>query len=199
MPTRPNPMAGAVFTAVPLPESVRAEMIGVSWHTGCPVPLDDLALLTVTHMGFDRKPHTGELVVHKNVADELLAIFRSLYARKYPIEKIRRIEAYGGDDMTSMQDDNTSAFNCRVIAGTSRLSRHAYGLAIDVNPLYNPYVKGDDIQPPEGAAYLDRSRDVKGMIHAEDICRREFMVRGWDWGGDWESRKDYQHFEKKAP
>jgi len=148
MPTRPNPMAGAVFTAVPLPESVRAEMIGVSWREGCPVPLD---------------------------------------------------EAYGGDDMTSMQDDNTSAFNCRVIAGTNRLSRHAYGLAIDVNPLYNPYVKGDVIQPPEGAAYLDRSRDVKGMIHAEDICRREFMVRGWDWGGDWESRKDYQHFEKKAP
>lgn len=199
MPMRPNPMAGAVFAAVPLPESVRAEMTGVSWREGCPVSLDDLALLTVTHMGFDRKPQVGELVVHKDVADEVLTIFRSLYVRRYPIEKIRRIEAYGGDDMTSMRDDNTSAFNCRVIAGTNRLSRHAYGLAIDINPLYNPYVKGDDVQPPEGAAYLDRSRDVKGMIQAEDICRREFMVRGWDWGGDWESRKDYQHFEKKKP
>jgi len=199
IPPRPNPMKGAVFTAEPLPDALRERMTGVSWRKGCPVSLDDLAYLTVTHIGFDGKPRKGELVAHKAVADELLVLFRSLYLKRYPIEKIRLIEEYGGDDDASMRDDNTSAFNCRPITGGKAFSKHSYGLALDINPLYNPYVRGDVVLPPEGAAFTDRSLQVKGMIHANEICPREFLVRGWSWGGDWTSRKDYQHFEKVIP
>lgn len=199
MPPRPNPMQGAVFKAESLPPGARERMTGVSWRERCPVSLDDLALLTVTHLGFDGKPHQGLLVVHQAVAGELLAIFRSLYLKGYPIEKMRLIEDYGGSDEASMRDDNTSAFNCRPVTGGTAFSKHSYGLAIDINPLYNPYIRGNITLPPEGAAYVDRSLAVKGMIRANEICPREFLVRGWTWGGNWESRKDYQHFEKALP
>ena len=143
----------------------------------------------------------GELVCHKSIADDLLAIFRELYEAKYPIERMVLIDEYDADDEASMCTNNTSAFNFRYISGTRRLSRHAQGMAIDINPLYNPYVRqrnGRTLVSPTGAeAYIDRTKDFPYKIVKGDLCYRLFRKYGFTWGGDWKNSKDYQHFEKK--
>ncbi|WP_027184294.1 M15 family metallopeptidase [Desulfovibrio inopinatus] len=181
----------------PIPTAMRQAMIGVSWHLGCPVALDDLRWVQVGYVDFAGKVQHGSLVVHKSVASDVADIFGELYAARFPIEKMQLIEVYGADDDQSMADNNTSAFNCRKVAGTRVFSQHAFGRAIDINPVQNPFIKKGVVSPSEGAAYTDRSRYVSGMVLKNGMVWKAFVHRQWKWGGSWRSVKDYQHFEKK--
>jgi hypothetical protein len=174
----------------------RKRMKGRSWHRGCPVELGKLRLLEVSHWGFDGDTHRGELVVHQRVAKRIVKVMRSLYRHRFPIRRMKLIDEYGGDDHRSMDADNTSAFNCRFVSGSPGVwSQHAYGRAIDVNPVENPYVSGSHVSPPAGQPYADRSRDAKGMIKGGDHVVRAFRRAGWRWGGRWSGgTRDYQHF-----
>lgn len=182
---------GSVST---IPRSIRRLMRGSSWRPGCPVGFDKLRLVRVTYRGFDREAHSGRLVVHRNWADEILATFRAMYEARFTIRRVRLVDRYGADDRRSMAADNTSAFNCRYRAGVCCIwSEHAYGKAIDINPVENPFVYDGGFAPPAGERYLDRSRDRRGMIHHGDEVWDAFRDIGWPWGGDWEF-PDYQHF-----
>jgi hypothetical protein len=174
-------------------------MIGVSWKPGCPVPIDDLRIIDMNYWGFDGTVHDGgRLMVHKDVADEVVAAFGDMFAAEFPIRRMELIEEYDGSDDASMAADNTSAFNCRPITGSpGRYSIHSYGKAIDINTVENPYVKGDTVLPPAGAEYLDRTDVRPGMIVKNDAVVKAFKKRGFTWGGSWHSLKDYQHFEAK--
>lgn len=185
----------ADFSVETLNDVYKAWMKGKSYHENERISFDDLKLVNVAYFGFDGKCYQGELVVNKVIAETMVEIFRDLYKVQYPIEKINLIDYYRGDDDLSMVDNNTSAFNYRVIAGSNKLSNHAYGLAIDINPLMNPYVTNHGIFPPEGAIYADRQDVRQGMIVSEDACYKAFTSRGFIWGGDWTRSKDYQHFE----
>jgi D-alanyl-D-alanine carboxypeptidase len=170
-------------------------MTPTSWRPGCPVHIRDLRLLTVTHWGFDGDVRTGKLVVHEDVAREVQRAMRRLYEVGFPIRRMRLIDAYGGSDFRSIEADNTSAFNCRTVAGTSRWSEHAYGQAIDINPIENPYVSSGRTSHEKSERYLDRTRKRRGMIRAGDAVVRAFVSIDWGWGGYWPgSVKDYQHF-----
>jgi hypothetical protein len=162
---------------------------------------EELVYLHVLYCDFDGQTQEGELICNREIAQDLVEIFEGLYQANYPIEKICLIDAYDGDDEASMADDNSSCFNYRTIAGTDKISNHAYGLAVDINPLYNPYITGSDgntvVSPKEGSAYADRSLDFSYKIDHDDLCYRLFTEHGFTWGGDWNSSKDYQHFEKK--
>lgn len=172
-------------------------MIGSTWHQGCPVPLDDLVLLEMTHWGFDGAIHNGEMIVSRGVAGDVLAAFRAIYDAGFPIERMRLVHHYGGDDDLSMADNNTSAFNCRRIPGSTTFSQHAYGTAIDINPVQNPYVSGSTILPPAGSAYLNRAQHQTGMIGGGPVTAA-FSAIGWGWGGNFNSLKDYQHFSQNG-
>jgi hypothetical protein len=181
--------------AEPLDAKTRARMTGVSWHRGCPVGLDRLRLLTADHWGFDGEVHRGRLVVNRAVAAGMLGAMRSLYRLHFPIRQMRLVDAYGADDHRSMNADNTSAFNCRFVAGTSAWSEHAYGRAIDVNPIENPYVtESGYVSPPAGTRFADRSLQAPGLIHRAGPVVDAFAGAGWKWGGAWAGTKDYQHF-----
>ena len=169
-------------------------MTGASWRPGCPVPLGDLRLLILFHWGFDGRTHTGRLIVHEDVARDVLGVFRRLYASRFPIRRMVPVDAYGGSDFRSIEADNTSAFNCRYVDGTRRWSEHACGRAIDVNPIENPYVSGGRTSHPASARYIDRSQRRPGMAYEGGALVRAFDATGWSWGGRWTSVKDYQHF-----
>jgi hypothetical protein len=174
----------------------RARMTGVSWHRGCPVGLDRLRLLTVSHWGFDGDVHRGRMVVNRDAAKAMLAAMRVLFRLHYSIRQMRLVDAYGADDHRSMEADNTSAFNCRTVAGSGGVwSEHAYGRALDLNPVENPYVTGSGyVSPPAGAPFADRSRRAKGLIHGGGPVVAAFATVGWEWGGNWPWPRDYQHF-----
>lgn len=179
-----------------------SEIVPVRWadlrHTyrqGCPVPPAQLRLVRVSHWGFDGRRHTGELVVAKKEARDVAGVFRKLWEARFPIRRMRPMSHYRGDDRASMAADNTSGFNCRVVRGTSRLSMHAYGEAIDVNTVENPYVTSRfGVQPPAGRRFVDRSNVRPGMAVEGNVLVRAFDAIGWHWGGRWSSAKDYQHF-----
>lgn len=174
-----------------------AKVRSTTWHAGCPVPPEDLRQLTVKYLNFERIPSTGILIVHKDVAQEVSGVLRDLFQHGFLIEHMRPIEEYEGDDNVSMAANNTSAFNCRDVTGQpGKFSNHSWGRAIDINPLTNPYVKGDRVYPPEGRQYMDRSRALPGTIQSGSYVVRRFAEAGWNWGGNWSDRKDYQHFEK---
>ena len=147
----------------------------------------------------DLQTHRGELTVHEDLVPEVIEIFEQLRQARYPIEKMRTPDHYpGADDELSMRDNNTSAFNCRDIPGTGSWSLHAYGQAIDINPLLNPYIDSTGaFQPANAGPYLDRNRIDPGLLHDGDPAVRIFTERGWRWGGDWRTPKDYQHFERR--
>jgi hypothetical protein len=184
------------WEASSLPGPIRDEMIGVSWRSGCPVGLDDLRLVVLTHRGFDGRLHRGELVVHRSVVGDLRTVFEALYEDDFPLQRVIRVDRYGGDDDRSMAANNTHAFNCRTITGGSRWSEHAYGTAIDLNPIQNPYVRNDTVLPEEGREYRDRSDVRAGMIVEGGVVVEAFDAVGWDWGGRWQTLKDHQHFER---
>lgn len=164
----------------------------------------DLRYVHIIHYDFDGKLAEGELICHNSIAEDLVEIFYDLYASEYQVEKVTLIENYNGDDTASMADNNTSCFNYRVVDGTKSLSRHALGLAIDINPLYNPYIRydkkgGQTVSPVEGEAYADRTVSFPYKIDPDDLCYRLFTEHGFTWGGNWNSSKDYQHFQKALP
>ena len=177
---------------------VTAAELGRSWHPGCPVGPRDLRLVHVSYVGFDGRAHAGALVVHRAVQSDVQTVFRALYAQRFPIRRMKPVAAYGGSDPRSMAADNTSAFNCRyaVAAGAKRWSAHAYGEAIDVNTIENPYVQGSYVSPAAGRASLDRSRYRMGMAVAHGVLVRAFASVGWLWGGRWAGTPDYQHFSR---
>ncbi|HEX5610186.1 MAG TPA: M15 family metallopeptidase [Solirubrobacterales bacterium] len=182
-------------SAEPIGPHLRQRMTGVSWHRGCPVGFNRLRLLRIRHWGFDGRVHRGRLVVKLDAASEMLAVMHRLYSLHFPIRRMRLVDAYGADDHRSMDADNTSAFNCRTVAGTERWSEHAYGRAIDVNPVENPYADADGyVSPPAGAPYADRSKRAPGLIHRNGPVVAAFAKAGWEWGGSWGWPKDYQHF-----
>jgi hypothetical protein len=174
--------------------ALRERMSGVSWRPGCPVGFAGLRLLTVDHWGFDGAVHRGRLVVNRDHAAGMLRVMRRLFELRYPIRRMRLVDAFGADDHRSMDADNTSAFNCRTVAGTNLWSEHAYGRAIDVNPVENPYVTDSGhVSPLAGAPFADRHH-AKGVIHAGGPVVAAFGSIGWEWGGNWSWPKDYQHF-----
>ena len=175
-------------------EAVTAEELHASWRPGCPHPVESLRLVRASHWGFDGAVHEGTIVVDAAVADAVVQVLRELFDARYPIERMEPVDRYGGSDDASMAANNTSAFNCRPATGSSGWSEHAFGRAVDLNPLQNPYVRGDLVLPPQSAAFADRSRTDLGMIHRGDPAVAAFARQGWSWGGDWTTLKDYQHF-----
>jgi D-alanyl-D-alanine carboxypeptidase len=166
----------------------------VSWHPGCPVSLDDLRLLSLSYWGFDHRAHRGSMIVNRSVAHDVVHVFRVLFDERFPTRRMQPVDAYGGDDERSTAADNTFGFNCRPVAGSSSWSQHAYGLAVDVDPLENPEVRGGTVDPAAGARFADRSQDLPGMIHPDGEVVRAFRSIGWGWGGTRRSFKDWQHF-----
>ena len=198
--TTPEPGPDAVevadgFTYEPVPEHIKTKMIGKSYSEDCDVPWDSLRYVRVRHIGFDGQSHTGELIVNEAIAKDVAEVFYQLFLAAYPIEKIQLIDVYNANDDASCADNNSSAFNYRVVEGTDQLSQHAYGLAIDINPLYNPYVVNGEATVEASAPYVDRSLDCEYYIDEEDLCYQLFTERGFTWGGSWSSVKDYQHFQ----
>ena len=174
-------------------------MKGKSYKDDCPIPLTDLRYLHVLHKDIDGVTHEGELICNVRIADDVLEIFKALYEAGYPIERVRLVDDYGADDETSMRDNNSSCFNFRFISHTTKISKHGLGLAVDINTLYNPYVKEVDgkriVEPATADEYTDRSKDFRYKIEKGDLCYKLFTERGFEWGGEWKTVKDYQHFE----
>lgn len=186
-----------VFESRPITKEIKKKINGVSWNDNAPYPIEDLAYVRVSYIDFEGNTKVGELIVHKLVAKDVLAIFKELYKKRFPIEKIMLIDEYNADDNASMEDNNSSALCVRNTTDKDKeLSKHAYGLAVDINPVQNPYVRGDSVYPPQGTKYLDRTNIRKGMIIENGDCYNTFLKRGWTWGGNWNDLKDYQHFEK---
>jgi len=167
-----------------------------SWHQGCPVAPAQLRRLRVAYWGFDGAAHTGTLVVNADAVGDLVHVFARLYASRFPIRRMRPVDAYHGRDERSLEADNTAAFNCRyaVASGPRRWSAHAFGRAIDVNPVENPYLEGGLVHPRSGRGFLDRSRVRPGMAIRGGLLVRAFAGVGWAWGGRWAGSPDYQHF-----
>jgi D-alanyl-D-alanine carboxypeptidase len=174
-------------------EVTRADL-RYSWRPGCPVEPAQLRRLELSYWDFAGRRRVGSIVIRSTAARDVLSVFRKLYAARFPMRRLRPVEAYKGSDDASMAADNTSGFNCRFVSGTRRWSQHAYGLALDLNPVENPYVHGGLVEPPAGRRYLDRSRRRPGMVVSGDVVVRAFASIGWRWGGYWTSAKDYQHF-----
>jgi len=196
VPKTPPPPPEPTFSGThgPIPADVRAKMTGVTWKEGCPVHIDDLALVEVSHWDMDGVVQTGQLVVAASQAEAIVGVMETLFEARFPIHKMRLAHEYGGSDDASMADNNTSAFNCRAKTGGKSWSEHSYGAAIDINTIQNPYVRGTKVLPPEGKPYVERSSEVPGLIVAEGPVVPAFRAIGWKWGGNWRSLKDYQHF-----
>jgi hypothetical protein len=177
--------------------SVSRDRLPYSWRPGCPVHYRDLRLITLSYWGFDGKPHTGELVVRETVTDDIVTVFRKLYGWRWPVRQMKLVDAYKADDFASIDVDNTSAFNCRKATGSSNWSNHAYGAAIDINPLENPYVTASGSTAHQNAKkFTKRPMKGKGVINPGDKVVKAFHQVGWEWGGYWSGAKDYQHFSK---
>ncbi|HLM95031.1 MAG TPA: M15 family metallopeptidase, partial [Acidimicrobiales bacterium] len=175
---------------------IGAGQVPATWRPGCPVGPAQLRLLTMSYWGFDGRPHVGTMVVNSAVTSAVLDVFARLFSEHFPIHRMQPEDAYGGQDPASMADDNTSGFNCRdaVAPGPPSWSVHAYGEAIDVNPVENPYLEGGQVQPPAGAQFIDRGDDRPGMAVPGGQLVAAFASVGWSWGGRWTSSPDYQHF-----
>jgi len=196
--TAPDP--DTAFYMTEITDDIFARMEGRSYRKDCTTERSSLAYVHILHKDAEGNVKEGEIVCSRKIAGDLLDIFRTLYDKNYPIEKVCLVDDYEGDDEASMADNNSSCFNFRTVPGKTKLSRHAYGRAIDINPLYNPYIhmrNGEKvIEPENGAMYADRSRDFPYKITEGDLCWRLFTEHGFTWGGSWNSSKDYQHFQK---
>lgn len=188
------------FYAEEISPSLFERMENKSFSEGCTISIDTLSYVRVLHFGFDGEIHIGELVVNKLIKDDVIDIFKELFDERYPIEQMVLIDEFDADDNLSMAANNSSSFNYRMVEGTTTLSKHAYGLAIDINPKYNPYVRtinGETvIVPDNGDQYADRTLENEYYIMKDDVCQKAFAKRGFTWGGDWQTSKDYQHFQK---
>ena len=187
------------FTISEISDELFLKMNGSSWKEECPVPREDLRLLHVLHKDAEGNTLEGEMIVHVRIAEDVLQILQELYEADYPIEKMRLVEEYDAEDELSMEDNNTSAFNFRYIPRSGKISKHGLGLAVDINPLYNPYIRYADgtryLEPLTAEVWLDREAEFPYKIEEDDLCCRLFKEHGFEWGGDWINLKDYQHFE----
>jgi len=194
------------FFYEPISTEIESRIRGISYpedDSDIEVSLSDLCYVSVLYNDFDGNVAQGELICNKTIALDIVEIFEELYRNGYQFERIELIDEYGGDDTLSMENNNTSCFNYRIVDGTDHLSKHAYGLAIDINPFYNPYVvfnkdgSGETYISPKGSeVYADRSKDFPYKIDENDLCYKLFIEHGFTWGGNWNSSKDYQHFQK---
>ena len=190
------------FKAYPINDAIFARMQGKSFKQNCTMPRASLRYLRVLHRNTEGKTQLGEIVCNQSIANDLLDIFRKLYEAGYKIERITLIDDYNADDETSMRANNTSCFNFRVVSGTTELSKHSQGLAIDINPLYNPYIhlNNGKVEPATGKPYAYNRANLRNVkvpiIDTKDLCYRLFIQHGFRWGGAWKTVKDYQHFEK---
>ena len=195
------------FSYEPLSEEIILRIAGLSYPRDSitnpakdVIPLQDLRYVKIRYVDFDGKKQNGELICNQKIAQDLVEIFSELYDRQYPLASVRLVDDFGGDDLASMEADNTSCFNFREVTssggGRHKLSLHAYGLAVDLNPLYNPYVKKGKILPQSAKPYANRKNANPYRIDHEDLAYQLFTAHGFTWGGDWKSLKDYQHFEK---
>ena len=195
------------FYYEPLSDSIKKKITGISYpENGCTIPYEDLNYVKLLYIDFDGEVQTGELICNKAIAQDMVEIFYELYRNDYRIERVCLIDEYDGDDTLSMLDNNTSCFNYRVVDGTTTLSKHALGCAIDINPFYNPYVvfnkngSGETYISPKGSEiYADRSQNFPYKIDENDLCYKLFTQHGFTWGGNWNSTKDYQHFQIVLP
>lgn len=185
-------------TYEPLPEDIIRLITGRSYKENTLLAYSELAYLTIRYINFSGEDCVGHMITAAGIAEEVSDIFEELYEKKYPIFQIRLIDFYNADDNLSMEDNNTSAFNFRYITNSTRISMHGYGVAIDINPVQNPYVINNTVLPASGRRYLDRTNVRQGMIVRGDACYQAFIRRGWTWGGNWNSPRDYQHFEKDS-
>ena len=190
------------FYYEPIPDFVKEKIMGVSYKENDNVSLDDLRYCVMLYVDFNGETQTGEMICNKSIAQDVMEIFYELYQNGYQIQSIKLIDEFGGDDHASMLANNTSCFNYREVDGTTRLSNHAYGLAIDLNPFYNPYITynkdgSQNISPEGSEAYADRAASFPYKIDENDLAYKLFTEHGFKWGGNWNSVKDYQHFEKK--
>ncbi|MBQ7428037.1 MAG: M15 family metallopeptidase [Butyrivibrio sp.] len=190
------------FYYEPINEAVKAKIYNISYADGCPVDLSDLRYCCLKYVDFDGNTQEGEMICNKAIAQDVMEIFYDLYINEYQIESIRLIDEFNGDDTASMEANNTSCFNYRVVEGTNTLSRHAYGMAIDLNPFYNPYITynndgSTNCSPVGSRQYEDRSQNFPYKIDENDLAYKLFIEHGFTWGGNWNSCKDYQHFQKK--
>ncbi len=197
----PHSSSAQTFMSQAIPDSVFQRMLGRSYPEGCSVRRSDLRYLRLSHYDAQGREHVGEMVCNKAIAQDLLDIFRELFRQKYPIESIRLIDDYGADDERSMRANNTSSFCYRKVSGTAKLSKHAMGMAVDINTLYNPYVRTDKkgrriVEPATATAYTDRTKSYPYKIVKGDLLYRLFIQHGFRWGGNWRTMKDWQHFEK---
>lgn len=189
------------FSMQTIPDSIFQRMQGRSWPKGCTIHRADLRYLRLSHFDAEEKEHVGEMVCNKSIANDLLEIFRELYRQKYPIQRIRLIDDYEADDERSMRDNNTSCFCYRKVSGTTKLSKHALGMAVDINTLYNPYVRTGKngrriVEPATATNYVNRQKAFPYKIVKGDLLHRLFLQHGFKWGGSWRTVKDWQHFEK---
>ena len=190
------------FVVEPLSDETFQRMQGKSWKKDCPLKRDDLRYLKMLHRNAEGRIQLGEMVVNTRIAERVLRIFRKLYEAGYRIERIVLVDDYNGDDERSMEANNTSSFNYRTVPGKKSLSKHAQGLAIDLNTRYNPYVTSRGISPKNGKAYAhnrDKRTDIPYKIDRKDLAYKLFKAEGFTWGGDWRYSKDYQHFEFTNP
>ncbi|MBO4374214.1 MAG: M15 family metallopeptidase [Lachnospiraceae bacterium] len=189
-----------IFTSYELSDEIKMRITGKSYAEGCTIPYEDLRYLQLSYVDFNGETKLGEMICNKAVAADLLDIFSELYHNGYQIDKIRLIDDYNADDDASCDDDNTSCFCYRVVAGSANLSKHAQGVAVDINPFYNPYVTYPNgkirISPVGSEAYADRSADFPHKIDENDLAYKLFTKHGFTWGGHWKTLKDYQHFQK---
>ena len=189
-----------LFYSSKIDDKVKSRINGKSYGENCDVPYSDLRYVRVLHKNFEDKTQIGELIVNKSIAEDIIEIFKELYEKDYPIERMVLVDEYNADDNASMAANNSSAFNFRFIDGTKKRSSHSDGLAIDINPRYNPYVRTIEgktvVLPENGTEYADRSIDCPYYIKKDDLCYKAFTERGFTWGGDWKNTKDYQHFQK---
>ena len=187
------------FSVSEITPEIFARIKGKSYKDNCPLPLADLRYLHVLHKDLEGNTHEGELICSTYIAYDVMDIFMKLYDAGYPIEKVRLVDEYDADDETSMRDNNSSSFNFRFISHTTKISKHGLGLAVDINTLYNPYVKEVDgklnIEPATAGEYTDRTKSFPYKIDTEDLCYKLFTEHGFEWGGNWRTVKDYQHFE----
>ncbi len=190
----------AFFSIQEIPDSIFVLMQGKSFKDNCTVPREELRYLRLLHKNLEGGTLEGEMVVNKAIAEDVLDIFRRLYEASYPIERVRLVDYYNAEDELSMRDNNSSSFNFRFISHTTKVSRHGLGLAIDINPYYNPYHKilpdgTVSLEPAGTEAYLDRAASFPYKIEKGDLCWRLFIEHGFEWGGEWTGCKDWQHFE----
>ena len=186
-----------VFVSQSIPEAVKARMQGKSMPDNATIGFDELRYLTLYHFDYEGKIKQGEMVCNQAIAHDLLSIFKTLFAEAYPIYSIRLVDDFDADDEASMQANNTSCFNYRTMVGAKMISKHAMGMAVDVNPLQNPCIKHGRVHPETAKDYVDRTQDFPHKIDKDDFCKKVFSSHGFSWGGNWGGSKDYQHFEKR--